>query len=504
VVSSAGVDTVRTSGQSTGLGNRESPATEVQVSTTQTRRVRHPARPADGVVRWVAGGLAVAWFAVTALGVLVLPNVAVVVVLGLLVMLTVAPDARLPHRGVAATRRNVVLALLATAAFVPVALGTDVLLGRVPIDAARLVLAALAAVCVALPRLAETREFAAPAALGHRELIIGVTALVAGARGYQAGETVIAMVAFAVLLPVVMAVRRARLGACSRRLADRHHALQAANLWLFLVLLAAAALPGTFFVWRSYTPGAETFIAIAFWTGLAAAAVLVAFPLRRISRTTNLLAALGSAFLVVQLVGTFSGPSDPVTIGLPQTGRWEAVSAGRSALVNNHWTLAVQRDAIDFVEVVEVVDGRTHAGDGSRLEDFAIFGQPVLAVADGRITEAVDGLPDLPVGGHTRQDMAGNHLVLDIGGGHYVLYGHLQQGSLRARAGEQVRAGQVLGQVGDSGNSGEPHLHLQVQNRPTFDVEDRTTRTSPILFTDASVTDVRRGDSVGPLTGGVP
>ena len=85
--------------------------------------------------RWVAGGLAVAWCVVTALGVLALPNVAVVVVLGLLVMLTVAPDARLPHRGVAATRRNVVLALLATAAFVPVALGTDVLLGRVPIDA---------------------------------------------------------------------------------------------------------------------------------------------------------------------------------------------------------------------------------------------------------------------------------------------------------------------------------------------------------------------------------
>lgn len=469
------------------------------MSTTQTRSVRRPVQPAEGVLRWIAGGLAVAWFAATAFGVLALPNIAVVVVLGLLVMLTVAPDARFPHRRVAATRRGLVLALLATAAFVPVALGTDALRGVVPIDTARVVLAVLAAVCVALPRLGETRELAAPAALGHRELILGVTALVAGARGYQAGETVIAMVAFAVLLPVVMAVRRARLGGCSRRLADRPHALQAANLWLLLVLLAAAALPGTFFVWRSYAPGAETFIAIAFMTGLVAAAVLVAFPLPRVSRTTNLLAALGSAFLVVQLVGTFSGPGDPVTIGLPQTGRWEAVSAGRSALVNNHWTLAVQRDAIDFVEIV---DGRTHTGDGSRLEDFAIFGQPVLAVADGRVIEAVDGLPDLPVGGYTRQDMAGNHLVLDIGGGHYVLYGHLQQGTLRARAGAQVRTGQVIGQVGDSGNSGEPHLHLQVQNRPTFDLEDPGLRPYPILFRDATVADVRRGDSVGPRVGG--
>lgn len=470
------------------------------MSTTQPRSVRPPVRPAVSVVRWVAGGVAVAWFAVTALGVLALPTVAVVVVLGLLVMLTVAPDARFPRRGVAATRRNIVLALLAVAAFVPVALGTDVLLGRVPIETARLVLAVLAVGCVVLARLAETREFAAPAALGHRELIIGVTALVAGARGYRAGETVIAMVAFAVVLPVVMAVRRVRLGARSPRcLGERGHALQAVNLWLFLALLAAAALPDTFYVWRSYVPGAGTFIAIAFWTGLSAAAVLVALPLRRISRTTNLLATLGSAVLVVQLVGTFSGPSDPVTIGLPQPGRWEAISAGRSALVNNHWTLAVQRDAIDFVEVV---DGRTHTGDGSRLEDFAIYGQPVLAVADGRISEAVDGFPDLPVGGYTRQDMAGNHLVLDIGGGHYVLYGHLQQGSLRVQAGEQVGAGQVIGQVGDSGSSGEPHLHLQVQNRPTFDLEDRGLRTYPMLFRDATVADVRRGDSVGPRAGG--
>jgi murein DD-endopeptidase MepM/ murein hydrolase activator NlpD len=95
--------------------------------------------------------------------------------------------------------------------------------------------------------------------------------------------------------------------------------------------------------------------------------------------------------------------------------------------------------------------------------------------------------------------MAGNHVVLDIGGGHHVVYGHLKQGSLRVHAGEQVRRGQVLGEVGDSGNSGEPHVHLQVQNRPTFDVEDRSIRTYPILFDGATVSDVRRGDSVRPL-----
>ena len=67
--------------------------------------------------------------------------------------------------------------------------------------------------------------------------------------------------------------------------------------------------------------------------------------------------------------------------------------------------------------------------------------------------------------------------------------------------GDDVRRGQVLGRVGDSGNSDAPHLHLQVQNNPTFDVEDRTLRTYPMVL-DATVPDPRRGDPVRPLDEG--
>ena len=142
-----------------------------------------------------------------------------------------------------------------------------------------------------------------------------------------------------------------------------------------------------------------------------------------------------------------------------------------------------------------------YRGDGTRLTDYFAFGQPLLAVADGRVTAAVDGAPDVPVGGRTWRNMAGNHVILDIGGGRYVLYGHLRQGSVRVRVGDDVRRGQVLGQVGDSGNSDAPHLHLQVQNRPTFDVEDRTLRTYPMIL-DATVPDPRRGDPVRAFTEG--
>ena len=467
------------------------------MASTSTPTVRRRARIPPVTRNWIFGGVAMAWYAVSTFGPLDLQAFAVVFVLGVLVMLSVEPDVCSPTRAMTPTRRNVILALLAVVAIVAVACGMNLLLGRIPIEAGHAVLATLAAICVALPRLAETRELPRPAVLGHRELVIGVTAIVAGVRAYQAGETVVAMVAVGLLMPLVMAMRRIRLGAGSPRLLGRRAwALQSANFWLFVVLLAAASLPGTFDVWRIYAPDAQAFVVGAFWVGLAAAALLVAFPRRRISATANVLALLATVFLAASLVGTVSGPRDAVRIGLPFTGQWEVASGGRSALVNNHWTLAVQRDAIDFVRLV---DGKTYRGDRSRLENFFIFGQPLVAVADGRVTEAVDAHPDLPVGGNTWHDMAGNHVVIDIGDGHYVLYGHMKLGSLRVRVGDQVRRGQLIGQVGDSGNSGEPHLHIQVQNKPTFDVEDRAIRTYPILFDGATASDLRRGDSVQPL-----
>jgi murein DD-endopeptidase MepM/ murein hydrolase activator NlpD len=93
-------------------------------------------------------------------------------------------------------------------------------------------------------------------------------------------------------------------------------------------------------------------------------------------------------------------------------------------------------------------------------------------------------------------------VILAIGGARYVMYGHMKQGSVRVRAGDRVRKGQTLGQVGDSGNSGEPHLHIQVQNEPTFDVERRSIETYPMRFEGATVADPRRGDSLRPRAGG--
>ena len=66
----------------------------------------------------------------------------------------------------------------------------------------------------------------------------------------------------------------------------------------------------------------------------------------------------------------------------------------------------------------------------------------------------------------TNTTLAGNQIVLEIGKEQYAYYAHLQPGSLRVKAGDRVRMGQLLGKLGNSGNSVGRHLHFQVCNSP--------------------------------------
>ena len=110
---------------------------------------------------------------------------------------------------------------------------------------------------------------------------------------------------------------------------------------------------------------------------------------------------------------------------------------------------------------------------------FYSYGAELLAVADGKVVVAQDGIPEhVPqVDGHvpfqiTNANVSGNWIALDIGGGRHAFYAHLQPGSLRVKVGDQVRAGQVLGLLGMSGNASGPHLHFHVGNGPSLNGSD--------------------------------
>jgi murein DD-endopeptidase MepM/ murein hydrolase activator NlpD len=141
----------------------------------------------------------------------------------------------------------------------------------------------------------------------------------------------------------------------------------------------------------------------------------------------------------------------------------------RATLPINGRLVTSQRFAIDWEQLDE--QGRIFAGDPKDLASYVIYGKPVFAVADGRVVEALDGMPDTPPGsfpeGITLAEADGNHVVLELEEGHYVLFAHLQPGSVQVRKGQQVRRGELLGRVGSSGNSSEPHLHFHVTAGPS-------------------------------------
>jgi murein DD-endopeptidase MepM/ murein hydrolase activator NlpD len=75
---------------------------------------------------------------------------------------------------------------------------------------------------------------------------------------------------------------------------------------------------------------------------------------------------------------------------------------------------------------------------------------------------AVDGLPDMSVPVYDRQHLAGNHVMLACGDVHIAM-AHFRQGSVRVKTGDAVQVGQLLAEVGNSGGSNEPHLHIHAQ-----------------------------------------
>jgi hypothetical protein len=140
----------------------------------------------------------------------------------------------------------------------------------------------------------------------------------------------------------------------------------------------------------------------------------------------------------------------------------------RGILIFEGRALISRRYAIDWMQIK---NGATFSGDALDKRSYHAYGKPVLAVADGRVVTVKDGLPDNVPGRNegyhpavpiTIDTVAGNTIMLDLGAGQFAHYIHLQPGSLRVKAGDHVRRGQILAQIGNSGDSREPHLHFEV------------------------------------------
>jgi murein DD-endopeptidase MepM/ murein hydrolase activator NlpD len=97
---------------------------------------------------------------------------------------------------------------------------------------------------------------------------------------------------------------------------------------------------------------------------------------------------------------------------------------------------------------------------------YDIYGVPVYSPCAGEVIAALDGVPDMQVPQTDREHMAGNHVLLRCGNAD-VLLGHLKTGSVKVVIGQQLTVGQPMAKVGNSGNTGEPHLHIHAQQAGT-------------------------------------
>jgi N-acyl-D-aspartate/D-glutamate deacylase/murein DD-endopeptidase MepM/ murein hydrolase activator NlpD len=138
----------------------------------------------------------------------------------------------------------------------------------------------------------------------------------------------------------------------------------------------------------------------------------------------------------------------------------------RAVLPVDGTTHIAQRFAIDWVQLGP--GNATFNGDPKDNKNYYAYGEEILAVADGVVADVKDGLPEnvpgitsraIPI---TLDTAGGNYITVDLGQGRYAFYAHAQPGSIKLRVGQKVRRGQVLGLVGNSGNSTEPHLHFHV------------------------------------------
>jgi hypothetical protein len=209
----------------------------------------------------------------------------------------------------------------------------------------------------------------------------------------------------------------------------------------------------------------------------------------------DVLAWLGMALIVAGFVVFFvrSGPSDtePVALRSPVEGRWVPVNSPADKVPSHGTHELGQTYAIDLVHVPDggwsALRSRPLA---ARPDTFPSFGRDVLAPADGVVVQVSGwqrdhwsrnswpGVVYLMVEGMVFRQLlslltlsagrfvVGNSVTLDLGDGVYAVFAHLRRGSPRVSKGDRVRAGDVLGEVGNSGNSSEPHLHFHLMDRP--------------------------------------
>jgi murein DD-endopeptidase MepM/ murein hydrolase activator NlpD len=245
--------------------------------------------------------------------------------------------------------------------------------------------------------------------------------------------------------------------------------------------------------------------------------------------------AWGDAYLVFSVLQTADGeltgfsfapqwplPADPTAAILPieppLDGAWLTFWGGNSEFLNYHVVAPQQRHALDIV-IWE--DGATYSGDGLEVDDYYAYGQDLYAPVAGEIVAVESSLADMPpalaqtadprlaeeaAAMAADQGPAGNHVVIETEQGFYVYLAHMKPDSATVAVGDVVVAGDVVGQVGNTGNTSEPHIHIHAQT--ALDLFDPEAAGVPMTWNNLAVNGEpvenakpEQGDIIEPVEG---
>lgn len=190
-----------------------------------------------------------------------------------------------------------------------------------------------------------------------------------------------------------------------------------------------------------------------------------------IPTVASIFVIVGAAVPLVNSLQGLSVPGEPVALAFPfRGGCFHVAHGGSRKIINGHMKVAAPdlhawRGQMWGLDIFKLYPrgNRARGFFPENLQDYAIFGEPVYAPCEGEVVAVEDGLPDLIPPDTDTVNKAGNYALLKCGDEAVILLAHLKQGSVVVRPGQRVTIGDRLGEIGNSGNTTEPHLHISAQ-----------------------------------------
>jgi hypothetical protein len=160
----------------------------------------------------------------------------------------------------------------------------------------------------------------------------------------------------------------------------------------------------------------------------------------------------------------YATPKNAINLTSPfRNGKQIILHGGSSPFTNGHFHVKPQNYALDIVGLNNLGMRASSIAGGSDLDNYEIYGELIFSPCDGVVVVVVDEYNDQNPPKTDIKHIAGNHILIKSGDNE-ILLAHLKKGSIKVKAGDIVTTNTLLGQVGNTGNTSEPHLHLHVEN----------------------------------------